>query len=485
MLQTTMTDPKKGSSLNVCVVGGERIVDLLPGQVGQQCVNTVLCSDGEQLLRQMAERVPDVVIMDSDLAVRAEGGLLGKALLRSRDLPIPIIVVGDCPDTDVVVKAMRNGAADFVSVADARDKLPGKVLSHATDHRLLVQVKRLTDVYERTGMLGEMVGVSPAMHDVFATIKNVSSADAPVFLSGESGTGKELAAHAIHMLSSRSEGLFVAVNCAAIPRDLLESELFGHEKGAFTGADRLHTGSCERADGGVLFLDEICEMDLSLQAKLLRFLEDHRFTRVGGGEEITSDTRVIAASNREPMAEVERGSFREDLYYRLNVVPISIPPLRERPEDIPVLAEHFLKVMCEKYLKYFYRFTADAMRTMLVYDWPGNVRELRNTIERIVVLATTDTVTPELFPEGIRKATEGRKSPSIDVERALACVRRALDEAPEPESRTNEVLPFAEVERRAILEAVRKCDGDISKAARKLGLSRATIYRKLEKYEAR
>jgi two-component system repressor protein LuxO len=278
----------------------------------------------------------------------------------------------------------------------------------------------------------------------------------------------------------------VAVNCAAIPKDLLESELFGHEKGAFTGADRQHPGSCERAAGGVLFLDEICEMDLALQTKLLRFLQDHCFTRVGGTEEISVDTRVLAATNKDPHGEVEKGNFREDLYYRLNVVPIYLPPLRERPEDIPVLAEHFLKMMCEKYLKYFYRFTPEAVRVMLAYRWPGNVRELRNTIERIVVLANTDTVTAELLPERIRQAAEGAEVPDMRVEQALGCLQRALDQAPPPEAEDEgEVLPFEEVEKRAILGAIDKCDGDISKAARALGISRATIYRKLDKYDAR
>jgi DNA-binding NtrC family response regulator len=236
----------------------------------------------------------------------------------------------------------------------------------------------------------------------------------------------------------------------------------------------------------LLFLDEICEMDLALQTKLLRFLQDHCFTRVGGSEEISVDTRVLAATNKDPLEEVEAGNFREDLYYRLNVVPIYLPPLRERPEDIPVLAEHFLKMMCEKYLKYFYRFTPEAVRIMLAYHWPGNVRELRNTIERIVVLANTDTVTPELFPERIRAGAEGAEVPEMRVEQALASIQRALNEAPAsgPED-TGEVLPFEEVEKRAILGAIEKCDGDISKAARALGLSRATIYRKLDKYDAR
>ncbi|MCK4374745.1 MAG: sigma-54-dependent Fis family transcriptional regulator, partial [Candidatus Brocadiae bacterium] len=266
---------------------------------------------------------------------------------------------------------------------------------------------------------------------------------------------------------------------------LLESELFGHEKGAFTGADRLHIGSCERAHDGTLFLDEICEMDMGLQSKMLRFLQNRTFTRVGGGETIEVDARVIAATNKDPLEEVGKGKLRDDLYYRLNVVPIHIPPLRDRPEDIPVLAQHFLVMLGEKYTKYFWDFSPDAVRLLLCYRWPGNVRELRNAIERIVVLATTDRVTPELFPESMRKAAAKAKALQLDVEAALECIQTALQARPVEMEEGDDVLPFVEVEKRAILGAIRKCNGDISKAARKLGLSRATLYRKLEKYGVR
>jgi DNA-binding NtrC family response regulator len=304
-------------------------------------------------------------------------------------------------------------------------------------------------------------------------------------ITGESGTGKELVAHAIHTRSPRRDGAFVTVNCAAIPKDLLESELFGHEKGAFTGADTQHIGSCERSDGGTLFLDEICEMDMGLQSKMLRFLQNHIFTRVGGNENIEVDSRVIAATNKDPLEEVEKGKLRDDLYYRLNVVPIHLPPLRERPEDIPVLAQHFLASMSEKYDKYFWDFAPDAVPLLLIYPWPGNVRELRNTIERIVVLATSDRVTPDLFPDRIRKAASKGKLPQLAIDEALQCIQKALQAPAAEPTATDDGIPFAEVEKRAILGAISKCNGDISKAARKLGLSRATLYRKLDKYGVR
>ncbi|MDP6438398.1 MAG: sigma-54 dependent transcriptional regulator [Candidatus Brocadiia bacterium] len=327
------------------------------------------------------------------------------------------------------------------------------------------------------------------MQNVFSIVRNVAATDAPVFITGESGTGKELVASALHKFSRRREGEFVCVNCAAIPKDLLESELFGHEKGSFTGAESQRIGCCERADGGTLFLDEVGSMDVRLQSKMLRFLQDYTFTRVGGGgQALQTDTRVIAATNTSPAEQIGDGRLREDLYYRLNVVPVELPPLRDRPEDIPVLAQHFLMVLGEKYSKYFVDFSADAMRLMLCYGWPGNVRQLQNVIERIVVLATADRITPELFPEEIREAAAMAPPPELQVEEALRIVEQAL-KAPAPEAQAleeaDDVLPFDEVEKRAILDALRKCDGDISKAARKLGLSRATIYRKLEKYGER
>jgi DNA-binding NtrC family response regulator len=234
-----------------------------------------------------------------------------------------------------------------------------------------------------------------------------------------------------------------------------------------------------------LFLDEVCEMDLGLQSKLLRFLQNHIFMRVGGSENIEVDTRVVAATNKDPAEQIQKGNLREDLYYRLNVVPIYLPPLKDRPEDIPVLAEHFLRMMCDKYYKYFYDFSPAAVRLILAYPWPGNVRELRNTIEQIVVLTTTDRVTPDMFPARIREAADTDSVPDLKVQQALEHIQQALDKPAASSSPGEDILPFAEVEKRAIVAAISKCNGDISKAARKLGLSRGTLYRKLDKYGMR
>ncbi|MHC4480068.1 MAG: sigma-54-dependent transcriptional regulator, partial [Planctomycetota bacterium] len=355
-------------ALLVYVVGGEWLAKLVPDELDGRSVRSVACKAGKALMKEMTKGIPDAILMDVDLAL-GKADALGHVRGRYQDLPV--IVVGDDPPVSAVVECMKKGAEDFVA-AEEGDQLPAKLLAAAEKHSLAVRVKQLTDIYQRGG-LGELVGVSASMHDIYARIKNIAGTDATVLISGESGTGKELVAHAIHMLGPRNDGAFVTVNCAAIPKDLLESELFGHEKGAFTSAERQHIGSCERAHDGTLFLDEICEMDMGLQSKVLRFLQNRTFTRVGGNENITVDSRVIAATNKDPLEEVETGRLRDDLYYRLNVVPIHLPPLRKRPEDIPVLAQHFLVTMSEKYSKYFWDFSPDAVRLLLCYPWPGNV----------------------------------------------------------------------------------------------------------------
>jgi len=447
-------------------------------------VETLRCSGPQELFRKLTGSVPDVVVMDAEHAV-GDDSALERVLKQYRDLPV--IVEAESPSVDTVVDSIKRGAEDFIPRSRLSDELPDKLLRAAENHRLMIKVNLLRDVYDRgSGRLCEMVGVSPAMQDVYSKIKNIAATSATVLVWGPSGTGKELAAEAIHTLSARAAGQFVTVNCAAIPKDLLESELFGHEKGSFTGATRQHIGSCERADSGTLFLDEISEMDQGLQSKLLRFLQGHAFTRVGGSESISVDTRVIAATNKDPSEQIRQGNLREDLYYRLNVVPIYLPSLKDRREDIPVLSEHFLRMMCDKYFKYFYDFSPDAVRLLLAYPWPGNVRELRNTIEQIVVLTTTDRVTPDMFPARIREAADAASVADLEVDQALETIQGALHTPAAAGAVPEEdIVPFAEVEKRAIVAAISKCSGDISKAARKLGLSRGTLYRKLDKYGMR
>jgi len=445
------------------------------------------CDSPAALLASLTEIVPDVIVTDPASAV-GESGLLEEVHRRYYRLPIVVVVGG--AEVETIVECVKRGAYDVVDERKAAEKLPDVLEKAAEEHRLMVEIDQLQDAYKRKGRFGDrLVGVSPPMHRIYEIIARVAKTDSSVFLTGESGTGKELVAHTLHDLSPRAGvGRIVCLNCATIPRDLLESELFGHEKGAFTGADSRHIGRCEQAHMGTLFLDEISDMDLALQAKVLRFLEERSFSRVGGTDLIAVDTRVVAAANRDPWEEVKRGRLREDLYYRLNVVPIVLPPLRDRPEDIPVLAEHFLAFYGEKHDKYFWDFSPEAMRMMLCYRWPGNVRELRNTIERIVVLATSDTVTADLLPEHMQEAGRKGDVPKLAVEEALRCVQSALrpGTAPSearPAAADEEVLPLDEVEKRAIMAAVKKYEGNLSKAARQLGLSRATLYRKLGKYD--
>ena len=473
---------KAEGPVRVCIVCVEPGDEGLFENVLDERFEVKRCTTSHSLRQSINNSVPDVVVMDAETALGKEQMLrtLGREYAR-----LPVVVIAPEPAVETVVRCMKEGAHDVVSAKHVGRELASKLQAAARQHRLLVEVDQLADAYKRRGKFGGLVGISAPLQTIYTIVRNVADTDASVLLSGESGTGKELVARAIHELSRRRGAEFVCVNCAAIPKDLLESELFGHEKGAFTSADSRRIGCCERADKGTLFLDEVCEMDVGLQSKLLRFLQDRTFTRVGGMETLEVDTRVIAATNREPLEELRIGKLRDDLYYRLNVVPIVVPALRERPEDIPVLAQHFLELMGEKYNKYFVDFSAEALRALLCYKWPGNVRELQNTIERIVVLASSDRITLDQFPEQIRAAAEHAEEPPLSVDEALRYVGQALREPVRAECETEDVLPFEEVEKRAILEAIRKCDGDISKASRKLELSRATIYRKLDKYGLR
>jgi len=314
------------------------------------------------------------------------------------------------------------------------------------------------------------VGRSESLRAICSLAERVAVSDAKVLITGESGVGKELVSKAIHRRGPRHKHPFVAVNCASIPRELLESELFGYERGAFTGANRRHLGCCETANRGTLFLDEICETGFDLQAKLLRFLQERSFRPLGSDRVVEVDTRVICATNRDPQVEVKAGRFREDLFYRISVIPIEVPPLRERKEDISILAMKFLEEFSSKYKKYFYDFSAEAMERIVEYAWPGNVRELRNTVEQIVALNMGSQVIERFLPEKMRK------------DRVGGAVK---DPAPEsdPGDGNRRIVRMQELEKHAILQALKVCHGNIGEAARRLGLGQATLYRKIKKYE--
>ena len=393
--------------------------------------------------------------------------------VRASDDNLPVVVVARDRALENAVAAMRAGAYDYLSYPADGEKLRHSISNAMRLYGLTKRVFLLESQMGWRGSLDDMVGASPQMQEIFQMIRMVAKSNATVLITGESGTGKELVARAIHRHSARTRSPSIDINCGAIPRELLENELFGHERGAYTGADRRYIGSCERADGGTLFLDEISEMDPLLQVKLLRFLQERSFTRVGGNDPIKVDVRIVTATNRDIAREVSEGRFREDLYYRLNVVPIHIPPLRERREDIPLLAKHFLEKYSSKNEKIFLDFAPQALEAMVGYGWPGNVRELENIVERVVVLNNDSRVKLAHLPPFVQ---ESRQCASHSVEMADASM------APMDGGR---ILPLDLVEKYAIEAALKRCLGSVSEAARKLKVGQATLYRKIRQYGLR
>jgi two-component system response regulator AtoC len=356
--------------------------------------DVAIAGDADAALREVTIATPDLVLLD--LVMPGRSGLELLAELSDHGVRAPVIVLTATNTVNAAVEAMKRGAADFVTKPFELDALRIKVRNLLEKRELEEEVERLRDEVEDRQQLGGMVGRSDVMRTIFRNIERIAKAEATVLVSGESGTGKELVARAIHDLSARAKGPFVAVNCGAIPRELIESELFGHEKGAFTGATDRRLGRLESAEGGTLFLDEIGELDAAVQVKLLRALQERSFERVGSSTTITVDLRIVTATNRDLAKEVAAGNFREDLYYRVNVVPIELPALRERREDIRLLANTFLaRAGAEK------KFTAAALGSLEGYNWPGNIRELENAIEYSLALCDGDTIDQHDLPIAI------------------------------------------------------------------------------------
>jgi two-component system response regulator HydG len=382
---------------------------------------------------------------------------------------LPFIAVMQSKGIEDAVAIMKAGAYDYFSLPLDKTRFRNSI-AHAV--RLYNLTKRVFLLESQVGFkdgFDDIIGSSPGMMEIYNIVKMVAKSNATVLIQGESGTGKELIAKAVHRHSPRANKVFMDINCGAIPAELLENEMFGHERGAYTGADRRYIGTFERADGGTIFLDEISEMIPKLQVKLLRFLQERSFTRVGGNELINVDVRIVAATNRDLAREVEEGRFREDLYYRLNVVPMFIPPLRERKEDIHLLAKYFLQKMSAKNEKIFMDFAPQALEALLSYDWPGNVRELENVIERVVVLHNDTRVKLDHLPPVVRECrgkAETRPSEIVPMEE-------------------QKILPLELVERYAIEAALRQCMGNVSEASRKLKIGQATLYRKIKQYGLR
>jgi two-component system nitrogen regulation response regulator GlnG len=438
----------------------------------------VLAADGTAGLARAVEPGIDLVLMD--IKMPGSNGLEVLSRIREVRPDVPVVIMTAFGTLQAAVEAMKRGAYDYITKPFDFEELSILV-------RRVFEVRDLSDQLARVQAgdaqafdFAGVVGLCPAMQQIFKLVGKMAASDLTVLIKGESGTGKELLARAIHLNSRRLSRPFVAVNCAAIPRDLLESELFGHEKGAFTGASALRRGKFELAEGGTLFLDEIGDMDLGLQSKILRVLQERQFERVGGERSLLADVRVIAATNQDLEAAVARKTFREDLYYRLNVVTITLPPLRERIEDIPFLVGHFLRQFAEEQGEEPKSVSPEAMDLMVAYAWPGNVRELENAVKRACVLASRSVILPEHLPATVTRAAPSAAGASSFLERVLsqgiAAELQRLDQQKDGQIYTHFL---AALERPLLHLVMARTGGNQVRAAELLGINRNTLRKKL------
>jgi DNA-binding NtrC family response regulator len=447
---------KSGKILVVDDEHAER--DGLARMVGQWGYEVETASSGEEALALIESQHPAVVL--TDLVLPEMDGLTLLQKLRETGRPPIVLLVTGHGTVESAVEAMRHGAFDYLTKPVDATRLQVLLEKSIEQESLSREVNFLRHQLRQKGSFGQLVGQSKGMQEVYRWIELAATSTAPVLIYGESGTGKELVARTIHDLSNRRSQPFVAINCAAIPETLIESELFGHERGAFTGATERRLGCFELADGGTLFLDEIAEMDSNTQAKLLRVLQEGNFRRVGGSkQEIRVDVRVIAATNRVPSDAIQAGHLREDLFYRLNVFSIKLPHLRERKDDVPLLVKSFIEEFNRQDNRQVRGLTAEAERELERYAWPGNVRELRNVVQRAVVLSGTGLIDVEHLPENLLKSA-----------------------APAPAAARGSIVPIREMERDAILRALEETGQDKRRAAQLLGISLKTLYNKLAKY---
>ena len=422
-----------------------------------------IAEDGESALRLLEEDGYDVLL--TDLRMPGVGGLDLIKRAKSLGKPPVCILMTAYGSEEMAVDAMRQGADDYIAKGRLQiDELEMRIARAVRSQKLETENRELRTQVDTKFGLENVIGQSPAMAEIFEVVQQVAPARASVLVLGESGTGKELIAKAIHNLSPRAKQPLVTVHCAALSPTLLESELFGHEKGAFTGAHERRIGRFEQANGGTLFLDEIGEIDQAIQVKLMRFLGERTFERVGSNQTITSDVRIIAATNRNLEHEVAEGNFREDLFFRLRVVELSLPPLRDRGTDVVLLAKSFLQEFAQENAKAIADFHPDAVEALLNHAWPGNVRELRTAIEHAVVLCRTDTVTLRDLPPSVRG--ESASAPHPDAKEVLSKKNLTVEDA----------------EKALIIRALKDCNGNRTQAAEKIGMSRRTLHRKLHTY---
>ncbi|HCG5949836.1 TPA: sigma-54-dependent Fis family transcriptional regulator [Vibrio parahaemolyticus] len=472
---------------------------------------------GRDAIQFIERSKPQLIILDLKLPDMSGEDVLD--WINQNDIPTSVIIATAHGSVDLAVNLIQKGAEDFLEKPINADRLKTSVALHLKRAKLEDLVENIQSTFDRHNYHG-FIGSSLPMQAVYKTIDAVAPTSASVFIVGESGTGKEVCAEAVHRQSDRRDKPFIAINCGAIPRDLMESEIFGHVKGAFTGATTDRKGAATLAHGGTLFLDELCEMELEMQKKLLRFLQTGTYTPLGGTKEMKVDVRIICATNRDPLKEVEEGRFREDLYYRVHVVPIDMPPLRERGSDIVTLAKHFLTTYAKEDKKKFSNIDTEAQYVIKHYEWPGNVRQLQNIIRNIVVLNNDEKVTVAHLPAQLtQKKTQARTVTPVHVESSSPSSNLNGHNAPamqtqpiEPVQPVQEVpaqqtqptvgvetpshslspyfnadgsiRPMWQVEREAIQNAIAYCDGNVLNAAVMLELSPSTVYRKKQAWEA-
>lgn len=425
--------------------------------------------NGEKALEIVRTADLDLVLTDMQMPVM--GGMELLRQVKTINNNLPVIMLTAYGEVEKAVAAMRDGAFNYLTKPFKNDELIANIKKAVEHYSLLRENIRLRHEVKKRYSFAEMIGKNKQMQMLFSMIEKVAPTPASVLITGESGTGKELVARAIHNYSPRDKEPFISVNCAALPDSLLESELFGHEKGAFTGAIALRKGRFEMADRGTLFLDEIGEMALPLQAKLLRILQEKTFQRVGGTHEQKVDVRIVAATNKDLKEEVEAGRFREDLYYRLNVLHLHLPPLRERPDDIPLLVEHFVGKFARQLKKPGLKVSADALRFLSTLSWEGNVRELENTIERASILCLNDTIYPEdVQPEGGADKIAAPSKPVFDPGEIVPAG------TPLPDM-------LDAIEEKALRDALVKADFVQTKAAESLGITKSLLQYKMKKFK--
>ena len=470
------------SAATVLIVeDSESLRKLYRAYLREQPWQTDSVGSAAEAIAAIAEATPTLVLLDLQLPDANDLELL--TTLREQAPEIGVVVATGHGSVDLAVDAIRLGAIDFLEKPVSKDRLIHTLRNALERLMLQQQVDTLLSAETRERFHG-FIGKSLAMQAVYRTITAAANSKATVFITGESGTGKEVSARAIHAESQRRDGPFVPLNCAAIPRDLIESELFGHQKGAFTGAQQAREGAAEQAHGGTLFLDEIGEMNLDLQSKLLRFLQTGVVKRLGANQERQVDVRFLCATNRDPWAEVQAGRFREDLYFRLHVIPLHLPPLREREDDVLLLADELLQRFAREEGKRFSGFTPDARGAMLRHAWPGNVRELENAIRYAIVLnAGGEIGTAQLRLEArqnSRGVTFANAPAALPV--PVAPVTAMPAAAVVVDSSATLIEPLAVVERRVIEHAIAVCKGNIPEASRKLDVAPSAIYRKLAQW---